>query len=390
MDSVRTLEVAPGERVAFRTESHDLECARGSGELRLREHRLLGSARERVVPLQSLVDLTLHWSEDDWRASLLTFKRAFEIWRRSESKVGEKELDAAFPPAKNLALTFVEQRADGRHESRVPIPFSELDRPEKLVELGLTLGNVVGLPYFGVFEIPGVPPEVRASRDPGEGLRPIAEHEDGLADPEELAEEVSVAVDARSVPAFAAGDLAADHEVEEWDPGQRIVLRRRGSAASLALAPLPLFFLAGPALGVSRYLRDRPMGWFTIAIVTLLGAMLGTACTMLLLRSLPRSSVFDWQLRELRIRTLFRRRRIDFDDVDGVRLGIESQTTHSDGGISRTSYYGELAIETRRGRELVKILETRTAGSVEAVRKQIYPLANELAEALGVELSEAR
>jgi hypothetical protein len=374
-------KLVPGQRVLLETDRYDLDLDRRSGTLRLVHRPKLRRAREQVIPLENLDGLRVRWSE----RTVVTWSRlrkVREITASSPKRLAPHEIDALLPPGRNLRLWLDETDTDGKSVTTpVPIPLEEIDTVEQLIELAMNLAAAAGLPYIGVFEIPGFDAEVHAMREPGRGLveLPSAAVERGG---ETLSQAAADLLAGKILPPFEPDALGGDLDLVDWRPGDRVVFRRGLRLSTVLAAPLSLLMLGGPVLGVLMASLGRPMDAVTLVIVSMMGCAFGGAFLYFFFQRLPRRVVFDWREKTLAVEAPVGGWTLRFSDIDRLDLRLGSESTSSEGG-GTTSWFCELKV-VPRGQKPRLLLTTDQADNRETPLRRALPLVTDLAAALGV------
>ncbi len=374
-----------GERLAFSSGHYTLSCDRPAGRLTITRRSVTGNSSDQVIPLPALTGFCLDWSDDMARPSLSGLVRAFKAGRTDSGGFDEQAADAALQQCRALSLTLWHASDAGPRTTRLPLRLHSVERIEQLVELGLHLAAAAGLPAFGVFRVADLNLEIRAANAAAPGFGELPPGEDRQA----LQKYIARLLRHPALPPFDPGSLNANLAVVDWRPGTRIAFRRGVTPVVVPLALGSCLLFAGPALAVSRWLRDQPLDVVTLGIVTLISCGIGGALLWLLLRRLPRSVVFDWDERCVTVRSPLRTTALPFRQIECIGMTANDLSTTAGGGgesatIGRSDFSCDLEVLSAGATPALLVLETsRSLPRADALR-QAVPLARELAQALGV------
>jgi hypothetical protein len=151
-----------------------------------------------------------------------------------------------------------------------------------------------------------------------------------------------------------------------------------------------LLVFAGPAAFVTSGRFDNTMGGRVLVACVAggFGLIFAGVSAIAVYTSLPRTIVFDWAARRLRITGLFSRREHDFSEIRAVGLMSQRMKTQSRGGTTNVSYYGEVSVLLcTPGVEpgpYVLLATPAVRADAQAPYHACLPLVTELADALEV------
>jgi hypothetical protein len=263
-----------------------------------------------------------------------------------------------------------------------------VDTREKVADLALRLGAVMGLRYQRVAVSDPRRIEIEMASAAAAGLEAIAppearaDYARGVVAPSAVRLTREWLMPPLDVPRFPA-----ENPITRWAPGNEVRFDKP-LAAGMVFGCLPValaFFLLGPALW---------LGFHDVAatlIGTLLGLLFGAAAAGMALMSLPRHVRISWGERTITVRGALRRRSVPFDRVEALELRCVRQ--YLSGSRGRNSYNTyECAVDAmvREGTAgpaaPVMLVSTKSfKREPETPYDAALPLTKDLAGALGVE-----
>jgi hypothetical protein len=274
-------------------------------------------------------------------------------------------------------------------------PFSfwvdDLDQRDELLDLAFRLATTAGLAGHHVHRNDPNGFGVRLVREAGEGAEPVPAIAGAARyELDEVGREV--AVPQAVVPPFDPAGFDSAYEVERWEPGTQVTLRRPFGWVVLgfvglllaAFGGITVLFLLG-ALGAEGSER------YVFAFIGLVGGVAVVSGLVNAIRnSVPRRTTVDWAAQVIRVRGPWSTTEIPFDGLREIEVRghkhIRPASKGSPGGV----YYRCLVVAhgMPRGetgvRELVLTETHTTSGDAATPVRSAQPLGVELAEALGV------
>lgn len=193
------------------------------------------------------------------------------------------------------------------------------------------------------------------------------------------------------LPPFDPATFQSDPRLEVWQPGRLVRLRRPFGFAAIGCLPGVLLVLAGPAAFVVTGLfegnttSDRV---FIACFAGLFGLVLGGISAAAVYSGLPRTIVFDWGERRLRIQGLFGRSEHDFSEIRAIGMTSQRLSQRSRVDLGAATYYCQVtALVGEPGappRPVILVSTSPPSATWQAPYHACLPLVSELSHSLGV------
>jgi len=379
------LEYRQGKFFALRCDGSEWTIDRNRDQISVIRVSLLGRRSERTIPLEKLVGMTVRLTGTPPKSLAAIGDLLRTAYEQSQS--GEMDADQlASKMPRELAVRFDEKAdADQPKETELRHAIHGIEDERDLVALSYQIADAAGLGYCGVFCVPGAGFEVHLSRTADPRLSPLKE----LADDAARTSTAAAAVDGAELPPFEPNRLNSSYKVEDWAPGRRVVLRRPSSRAVFLVFPFTLLLLVGPGIVIAGLATGQELHVPKTLILTALSAAFGITALVILGSMLPGAVVFDWSSSTLSIRKRFRTKSLPFNRILRLEAHACDHEVSSDGGGSGKRHACELKAILRSDRgvepEVLEILRTDYVPDPDGPLRQGFPLAAELAKALGVE-----
>ncbi len=365
-----------------------LRIDKTSNEIRWSRFRPWGQSREQVVPLDRCLGLTIQDGPPSF-ASLPEVVRTL-MKNRDLEKSQILPYSRSFMKGFRLELLWQSKNSEPDRES-FHVSIQGIETAKAGVNFAWKLAQTIQLPYGKVFSIPQVGYRARFARDPQPGLDLLSGQspvEDFSSPDLHTGPDLSEA----RLPPFDPAQWEGDLKLKEWSPGGRVEFHRRFSLGILLAFPFTLLVLIGPFLASVQLFEgeDFQGEWLPVVVIGIFGLIIGGLAILLVWHLRPRTVVFDWTPRELRLTSWYRTRIIPFHRIARLEFqGRRIESSSSDSSSSTTSYGGQLQAVLQRvnqdAPEVLELASTNFESQSDAPFLVGAPLVKELSKALNVQ-----
>ena len=362
----------------------ELQIDQPASEIRLTRHSVFRKPRPIVVDTHRLSSLRL-------AATGMPSISLSNLFAAARASSGQGPVDGASLAQQHLRTTPLElelsidyETSEGRSDRQVfKLGVDGVSSASQAVVLGFRMAAASDLGYQQVYVVPRVGVEIHLRPESGPDLEPVPDNDAGL---ETVAEQ---ALGKANTPPFDPQNLLADHVVTTWSPGHQVVFEKNPSRARFLALPFALLALVGPALLFYAQVHEKEINPVGFVVLSGLGLLVG--CLAILIVRLPKRRVeFDWPRQTLTITRRPKATTWPLHDLRRLEIeGIVSRSSSGDSGSTSTSYRCEVKVvsvgSTDRGGKPIELLSTRSSPRAEEPWRQASPLAEDLAEALGLD-----